>query len=384
MKLKVSDKHILLRAILTAIFFVIAVVAFTVGVTSIGRKVSGYQLIEGKTDAEALTYNNAVHYKYWLEGSSNQIKRGIRGLVAEYTPVLSAAYKQLDHQNTYTGHVSIGTINRNLGKEVSVSPELYAILQDAYARTLDRKGFNMFAGALYDAWRSILILEDPEDFDPLENGDQARRISAIAEAVNDLDNFSLEFLPDNTVRFSLSEEYQTFCTQYEIDSFALDLNVLKDAYMLQWIGSSMVEKGYRYGYLFTEEGLALNTSDRGTLGYDLYVLENGEERPYASMDLDGVFSATTLTAWGMGSDYGYSIDADGALHFRSEHFNVQTGEFSEVSLSLTVISSDMDLVDTVCTAVWLDNLGSESELDKAARELEGQGVVVSYILQSSV
>ncbi len=179
MKLKVSDKHILLRVILTAVFFVIAVVAFTVGVTNIGRKTSGYQLIEGKTDSEALTYNNAVHYKYWFEGSSNQIKRGIRDLESEYTQILSNAYKQLDHQNTYLGQVSIGTINQNLGKEVSVSPELYAILQDAYEKTLEKKGFNMFAGALYDEWHSILILEDPDDFDPMVNEYQAQRIKAI-------------------------------------------------------------------------------------------------------------------------------------------------------------------------------------------------------------
>lgn len=387
MKLKVSDKHIVLRVILTAIFFVIAVVAFTVGITNIGKKTSGYQLIEGKTDAEALTYNNSVHYKYWFEGSSNQIKRSVRGLEAEYTPILSAAYKQLDHQNTYTGNVSIGTINQNLGKEVSVSPELYAILQDAYGKTLEKKGFNMFAGALYDAWHSILILEDPEEFDPLFSEYQAQRISAIAETVNNLDNFKLEFLPDNTVRFSLSDEYQAFCTQYEIEAYALDLNILKDAYMLQWIGTSLVEKGFRYGYLFTEEGTVLNTSDRGSLDYGMYTLERdskGElvERSYATISLDGMFSATTLTAWGMGSDYGYTMETDQGTVLRSEHFNVATGEQNDAALSLTVINPDLDLVDTVYQAIQANNLDSEKAIEAASKALESQGTMVSYILQN--
>lgn len=387
MKLKVSDKHIVLRVILTAIFFVVAVVAFTVGITNIGKKTSGYQLIEGKTDAEALTYNNAVHYKYWFEGSSNQIKRSVRGLETEYTPILSAAYKQLDHQNTYTGNVSIGTINQNLGKEVSVSPELYAILQDAYGKTLEKKGFNMFAGALYDAWHSILILEDPEEFDPLFSEYQAQRISAIAETVNNLDNFKLEFLPDNTVRFSLSDEYQAFCTQYEIEAYALDLNILKDAYMLQWIGTSLVDKGFRYGYLFTEEGIVLNTSDRGSLDYGMYTLERdskGElvERSYATISLDGMFSATTLTAWGMGSDYGYTMETDQGTVLRSEHFNVATGEQNDAALSLTVINPDLDLVDTVYQAIQANNLDSEKAIEAASKALESQGTMVSYILQN--
>ncbi len=387
MKLKVSDKHIILRVILTAIFFVIAVVAFTVGVTNIGKKTSGYQLIEGKTDAEALTYNNSVHFKYWFEGSSNQIKRGIRDLEAEYTPILSAAYKQLDHQNTYTAQVGIGNINQSLGQEVKLSSELYAILQDAYAKTIEKKGFNMFAGALYDAWHSILILEDPEEFDPLNSEFQAQRLSAIAEVVNNLDNFKLEFLPDNTVVFSVSDEYQAFCAQYEIDAYALDLNVLKDAYMLQWIGSSLVEKGFRYGYLFTEEGTVLNLSDRGSLDYGMYTLERDSkgslvEKAYATITLDGVFSASTLTAWGMGSDYGYTMETEGRTVLRSQNFDVATGEQTDTVLSLTVIESDLDLVDAVYKAIQINNLDSAKDVEVSAKELESHGTLVSYILQN--
>ncbi len=377
MKLKVSDKHILLRAILTAVFFVIAVVAFTVGVTNIGKKTSGYQLIEAKADAEALTYNNAVHYKYWFEGSSNQIKRGIRALEAEYTPILASAYKQLDSRNTYTGQVSIGTINESLGMDVSVSPELYVILQDAYGRTMEGSGFNMFAGALYEEWHSILILNDPEDFDPSTNEVQRERIKAIAEVVNDLSNFKLEFLPENKVRFSVSDGYRAFCTEYEISAPALDLNILKDAYMLQWIGEALVGKGYSLGYLFTEEGLVLNTSPRGTLNYDFYTLE---DTVYASIELDGVFSGVTITAFGMGSDYAYNI---GPL-FRNEHFNVETGEFSDVVLTLSLIRPDMRVVDAAIQAVQLNNLKSEEALDRAASELEKEGIVVSYISQKTL
>ncbi len=387
MKLKVSDKHILLRVILTAVFFVIAVVSFTIGVLNIGKKTAGYQLIEAKSDAEALTYNNAVHYKYWLEGSSNQIKKGTRALEFDYTQILSDAYKQLDHQNTYTGQVSIGTINQNLGKEVSVSPDLYAILQDAYARTLEKRGFNMFAGALYDQWNSILILADPEEFDPSTNEYQKQRIKEIAAMVNDLDNFSLEFLPNNTIRFTVSEKYSSFCRESEISSYALDLNILKDAYMLQWMGEELVDMGYNLGYLFTDEGLVLNTSSRGRLGYDMYTLEkdskgNYIEKVYASLDIEGSFGATTLTAFGMGSDYGYSIQTDGGKLYRNEYFNVETGDFSNTTLSLTVIDQNSSLVDMVCNAIELNNLGSEKALEVRASELEKQGTIVSYILQS--
>ena len=96
MKIEVSEKHVGLRIAVTAVAFVIAVVAFTWGVVSIGKKDPGYQTIEAKVDAEAITYNNAVLYNYWFDGRSNEIKGKVSALTLVYTPILSAAYKQLD------------------------------------------------------------------------------------------------------------------------------------------------------------------------------------------------------------------------------------------------------------------------------------------------
>ena len=384
MKLELSTKHIKLRIFLAVLFFVIAVTAFTVGVLNIGKKSAGYQSIEGNPDAEALLYNNAVGYKYFFDGTSNEIKREIRALKTVYTPILSAFYKQLDHHNVYTGQVSIGTINQNAGKEVSVSPELYAVLKDAYKRTLEKKGFNMFAGALYSEWDSILILEEPDDFDPLVNKSQADRLSAIAAEVSNLDNFTLEFLDDKkcTVRFSVSEKYSTFCREYEIDAFALNLNLLEDAYRLSMMADALVSAGYELGYLYTKEGLVLNTSPRGSLGYGMYTLENGNAVKYAELSINGVFSASAFTAFGYGSYYHYSIDADGKTRYRHRYFDVETGLMPEVLMSVCVLSSDMNLVENAYQSIILANLDSEADVEAYAKTLEAQGRVVSYVLQS--
>ncbi len=385
MKITLSEKHIKLRLVLTIFFLIVAVVAFTIGVVSIGKKTPGYQTIEGKVDAEALTYNNAVTFKYYFDGSSNQIKRAVRELEEVYTPILSSAYKSLDAENVYTGVVSIGMINRNIGSPVSVSPDLYAVLKDAYAKTQENRGYNMFAGALYSQWRSIQILADPEDFDPVFNSDQARRISDIAKTVCDLSNFKLEFLDDSTctVRFSVSEQYQAFCKDYEITAPALDLNILKDAYMLKMISDSLANAGYRYGHLSTPQGMALNTSDRGKLTYSMYTLEVGREIAYATIEIDGVFSGNTFTAFGMGSDYGYSIESNGKKLYRHLYFDPRTGEFADILMSATIISHDTDIVEDVFQSMVMNTLRTEAEVASYAAKLEKDGKIVSYILQSA-
>ena len=380
MKIEVSEKHIGLRIVVTAVAFVIAVVAFTWGILSIGKRDPGYQTIEAKVDAEAITYNNAVLYNYWFDGKSNEIKGKVSALTLVYTPILSAAYKQLDHRNVYSGQVSIGTINQHPGEVITVSPELYAILKDAYAKTLEGRGFNMFAGALYAEWENIQILENPTEFDPANNENSAERIQAIAAVVNDLSNFKLEFLDDSTcsLRFSMSSAYEEFCREYEITAYALDLNNLKDAYMLSMMGSSLIDSGYEIGHLTTPQGMALNTSPRGTLGFDMHTWENSKDTVYASVELDGVFSAAMFTAYGMGSDYGYKA---GNL-YRHLYFDVRTGTFTDVLLSSVVISRDLNIVDNAYQTIILNTLKTEQEVKSYASALEKEGKLVSYVFQS--
>ena len=380
MKLTVSNKKLGLRIALTAIALAVAVFAFTYAVVRIGHKDPGYQTIEAKADAEALTYNKAVAFKYWFGGSSNEIKRGINALTEVYTPILAAAYKQLDHQNEYSVCSGIASLNRNLGSAVAISKELYSVLKDAYARTLENKGYNMFAGDLYAEWESILILDEPDSFDPVNNFSQASRISAIAATVSDLSNFSLEFLDDEecTVRFSVSEEYKKFSKDYEIESVPLNLNLLHDAYMLRWIADALYEEGCRTGYLYTSEGQVLCLGPYGTLGYDMYTLENGKETVYASVNLEDAFSATTFTAFGMGSLYGYRL---GDL-YRHLYFDVRTGDFTNILMSATLINPDTDLVETVYQSIILNTLSSENEVVSYASSLENSGLFVSYVFQS--
>ncbi len=389
MKLEVSERHLTLRIVLTAAAFVVAVIAFTIGVVRIGHKDPGYHAIEAKVDAEALLYNKAVTLKYWFDGSTNEIKHGINALTEVYTPILAASYKELDPHNLYTGINGIATLNLNRGTVVTVSEHLYAVLKDAWGRTQEGNGYNMFAGDLYAEWKSILILDEPEPFDPALNSAQAARIADVASMVSDLSNFNLEFLDDSTctVRFSVSEAYSLFCSEYEIDSMPLDLNLLHDAYLMDWIATDLLAEGYDTGYLYTSEAQVLCLGSHGTLGYSMYTIENGNETVYASIDLEGPFSATTFTAFGMGSYYGYTISVDGANGgrplYRHLYFDVRTGSFTDILMSATIIGSNADIVETVYQSIILNTMPTERQAADYADLLDREGYLVSYILQSA-
>ena len=122
------------------------------------------------------------------------------------------------------------------------------------------------------------------------------------------------------------------------------------------------------------------------------------------MELDGVFSAATFTAYSMGSDYGYSVEisADPTAStgsngiqqdpsastgsnrlYRHLYFDVRIGDFTDVLMSATVISKDMDIVENAYQNIILNTLKTEQEVVAYAAELEKAGKLVSYVFQST-
>ena len=368
-RIQVSEKHVGLRVVLFVVAVVVAVGAFSYGISALGAKQSGYHLIEASADSDAPFYNKEITFGYYLEGSSGAIKKATKELVGVYTPILAASYKQLDSSTEYAGAVSIGALNRHLGEEIGVSAELYAVLKDAYARTLENLNFNMFAGALYSEWKSVLILDDPVGFDPLTNEDMAVRFADIAAQVSNLDNFSLEFLDDerHIVRFSVSDGYAAFCKEMEIEAGALDLNLLVNAYRLEMIASALEDLGFTDGYLLSQDGLAITLSGCRQQGYALYGMEDGSIVERGSFVVEGRSCKAFMSAFPLGSYSGsyYSV-VDGCL--RHLFFDTSTGEIHDVVMACTLVSLDWKeggLVDDMAYLVDMCALSSKDSVIEA-------------------
>lgn len=378
-RIQVSEKNVGLRVVFFVVAVLVAVGAFSYGISALGAKKSGYQLIEASADSDAPFYNKEITFGYYLEGSSGAIKKATKELVGIYTPILAAAYKQLDSSVEYAGAVSIGALNNHLGEEVGVSEELYDVLKDAYVRTLEGRNFNMFAGALYAEWKSILILDDPEGFDPLTNDAMAARFADIAAQVSNLDNFSLEFLDDekHIVRFSVSDGYVAFCKDMEIEAGALDLNLLTNAYRLEMIASALEDLGFTDGYLLSQDGLAVTLSGCRRQGYALYGMEDGSVVERGSFEVEGSSRKAFMAAFPLGSYFGsYHSVVDGRL--RHLFFDVSSGEIHDVIMACTMVSLDGtegssvdgSLVDDMAYLVYLASLSSKSSVIEAVVSLE--------------
>ncbi|MBR1842846.1 MAG: hypothetical protein IJ788_06205 [Oscillospiraceae bacterium] len=322
-EITVSSKHLPLRIALFALAIVIAAGSIGYGVSQLGRKDPGWYTINAAADEDALMYANGIRFEYYMEGSSDVIKAALRLIEEQYSSALAKAYKETDPVKSYPGIGNLAALNA--GESVKCSPELFAILKDAYAKTLEGRGYNMFAGAYYAEWNSIIYSNDPTSYDPANDEDERARLDAIRSAVNDLSNFALTLDEATlTAALTVSDSYKALVSELEIDSGALDLNLLRDAYMLGAVREELETEDWHRGYFATESGLGVYMSecDGGTIE----VFGEGEEAI-------GAISIAAGDSLSMFRGFGY-YEADGEL--RSPYFTA-TGSFgSPLTMVITL------------------------------------------------
>ena len=339
MKLKglLSDKKFVLRAVLFVIVLAVALTAFSLGVLGLSKNKEGYQVIDAETDEEALLYAHDFTFNYYFYGTSGQIRDLRKQVTSVYSGALKRAYKLTDAAKTYAGYNNIASLNASNGQPLEVGRELYEILKDAYAKTLSQEGYNMFAGALYEHVRSVLILDNAEEFDPANNPDEAERIESLVRLTKELESFRLDFIDDTscTVSFATTSGYDAQAELLEEEGPVLDLNLLRDAYILEIVGKALIEAGYDDGYITSQSGITYSLSGQKGLEYCIYGLKDGipailETLPASARS---VFSCFKAFAFG-GEQMYYTVGGAAGMIYRNPYISALDGRSSDKYLSV--------------------------------------------------
>ncbi len=350
--IQVSTKHVKLRIVLFVLALLVAIGAITYGVSELGKKAPGYYRIEATADEELLLLDGRVNFQYVFKGSKSEINAEMRQLQALYCASLRSNSRLLDAENTYTGVINLAEINANPGREMMVSGELFEVLVDALALTREEQGYSLFAGPLRAEWNSLLILADPEPFDPAADPDEAERLARLSALVSDLSNFSFEIVDPqkHTVRFDFSDRLRECMRELELDCPVLDLNLLHDAYLLRLIARDLEAQGYTNGCLTAASGVTLSLSGHngGDLEYSVIGFDGEYCESAATLPMEAGSAYSLLRAFALdGEAYGYyTAETDGGTVYRHPNVPV-SGECPAVLFSVGVRSTGMDPVRAV-------------------------------------
>lgn len=345
-------------ALVCAVFFI------TRGVYLITNQKPGFYNIEAAGDKDAPVYAKGINLTFYLEGRSNEIKTAKNEIEECYSSTLLRAYKITDPSTEYEGFNNLCTLNNNPGKEITVSKELYEILKDAYEKTCEQRGYSVFAGNFYSHWNSILSLTEPSEFDPLNNSDEAERLSALAEMSSDLNGFSLIFKENNVVVFDYKEEYKKSLEKNEETPAILDLNLLRESYMIDMAKKALNERGFSRGLITTDRGLLLDLGTYDCGGYKMYSVD-GESLVYedtVKVPSDGAMSGICALPFEKGAVYFYTIEKDGEIHYRNPFAELNAAGFTKGIMSSYVCGSKMDAADVMFVNVGINSNCYDSDL----------------------
>ena len=360
-----EKKKNIARAIIFVLALVIAVFAITNGVLAIGDKDPGYYTLEAARDVNIPKYSLGVTYTEYFEGSTNEIKQLLRTAEKVYSDALLWSYKMFDAKEEFEGFVNLASVNNSVkswtlgveadgpagdlaasvyrSPEFQFAPQVYNAIMDAYEKTCEKAGYNLFAGALYDVWKEILVLDDAEKYDPQNDSYQKERIEKLAQASSELDNFKVVVVSASEcrLRFEVKESYVKLLESLECPINIMDLNLLHDTYMMQEVYARMEAAGFNDCVIQTSSGiLALNGRNVGS------------QSSFYRAAVEG------------GDVYHYVLkDADGREHLRSLYFNVYTGQQHDLAEFTKVdMVGQFDLMKPVWLNLQLMNAQTEAEL----------------------
>ena len=380
-EIRPSEKHIPLRIIGFVLAFITAVCAFAFGVNRIGYKQEGMYELTAAADQELPLYQSGIHAKLLFRGSSSQIKLALGQADKVYTEALKQSFKLLDAGQEYDGIVNLATLNARPNADMTVSPELFAVLQDAWAKTLERQGYSLFAGPVYAEWNSILNLTEPEDFDPLRNEEEASRLAQLEQRTGDMDGLRLITVDEAscTLRLEVPEDYLAFLRDMELEPVVLDLNLLREAYLLELVAAELETQGLNQGFLSTDSGLILSLSGNDRGEYALYgageepkLVATAKAAPGSAYSLMTAFPLVT----GVESPY-YTMEDSGKIHLRHP-FLPADGRDREVLLSSGVLRTDGKLAEACYENLRLRRAESMTELEELAKASDA---AVAWLLQ---
>ena len=384
-KIEVSVKHKTLRIVCFVIVTVIAIVSFSIGISQWVKKEPGYYDIKASADDLVPGYANGITLTCYFDGKSDEIRVKNNNATTAYSNGLKWIYCMVDAETNYDGYNNIAMLNQHMGEDISVSSELFNILTDAYEFTCRGTGYNMFAGLLAQEWNSILYLDDPSEVDPLNDPYEAERLEKLAEATANLDNFSFEIVDEakHTVCFNISQEYRQLIEDLELEGPVLDLNIMREAFILRYLTRTLNDAGVTTGFIATDSGLTCTLSESSEAAFLMYGrAEDGSVQYCASIASQPGAALCQFTSYAIDPEAGgyYELETEGGTLLRHPHFNLLTAEMNEFLLNASTVSYSGDIVEACLRCIEMYSCKDAESLRQLIAAIPDGDTNSSYIL----
>ena len=269
-EIDVSRKNFGIKVVIFVILLIAGITLTTLGILGVFSFSSGYSKVTLQAD-DVKVNNCQVEYYGYVSGNKLTIKKKLADMQNIYSKEINYIYKLLD-EKTYDGVINIAYMNANLNKDIKVDHNLYLILNDAYNKTNSDNNYSIFASYQYDRWNNIII--NDLKYDPYISSESKIDLEENLKYVNDSTNFNLIFKENDIINFSISQKYQDYLNEYEIDSPLISLNILKDAYLIDYLKDKLNDSSYSDGYLLSKDGYLTTLKNYKESSITMFAINN--------------------------------------------------------------------------------------------------------------
>lgn len=343
-----SSKNIPLKIICFIIAIIIAVVSFSIAFSKLNTKEEGFYQLNLNKNHELYQKSTNYTMMYKLHGSNDSIKQQLEVLNLLYEQSFSKIAQLVDSENTYENVNNIAYINQHLNEEIEIDEKLYQILMDAYNKTNNSLNYSIFSSPLFQKWEKYSSFDELtiKEFDPYYNLNEEKEIKEIVLEINNLQHFNLQFIDEkkHTICFNVSDSYQQFLNDCGLKKNYIDLNILSDAYILDYLIQSFKNNYYEEGYIYSKSGMLINMSKNESINYYLNDFKENQIFKFGNFKINKQMSLSQFRHFDSSTLNYYIIkDEQNKNIYRHPYINIHTGYPNQFLLN-SYILSDKDVI----------------------------------------
>lgn len=311
-KIRLPENHLWLRVILTVLFLVAGAFFIASGVSQLSAKNSGWNVIEASSSE--LNCGDDFLFRYCLGEGDSSATAEYKALTRCYSEAVTRAFQLFTGDVEYENVCNVYAINRHPNQELTVDEALY----QAFSRIQDSGDRRLYLGPVYEQYRGLFSCTEEyqtAEFDPRQNPSIKAYFGTVAAFANDPETVDLELLGENRILLKVSEEYLAFAEENEIESF-IDFDWMKNAFIIDYLADTLMDNGFRYGYLTSFDGFTRNLDPRGgSYVFRFYNRKGAEEDAPATLQMISPVSIVSLRNFPMteNDNWNYYTFASGEI-----------------------------------------------------------------------
>ena len=368
--LELTKKHLNVRIVAFIVFAALALTAFGYGLWNLLSTESGWKEIEANSTTELNCASEFVFmYNVGFSGISATAEN--KAVTLAYTDATLDGYQLFTNDSGYEGVNNIYYINRHPNEEIEVHPALYKAFE-MIQKYQDR---NIYLAPIYMQYDDIFYASDDSetaDYDPYQNAEVAAYYQEVADYANDSEAIDLELLGDNKICLKVSDTYLKYAEENYITSF-IDFMWLKNAFVIDFLADTMIEKGYTLGTISSYDGFSRNLDDSGTsYSFNIYDRVDGSLYGAGIMQYTGAQSIVFMHDYpinSMDENRYYELKSG---EIRTTYLDVEDGKCKSALSGLVSYSDDMGCAEVLLSVIptYIAEAFEQAELS----ELKAEGI----------